>query len=356
MKKYKVGIAGLSRGRAFVNVFSAHPEIVVTAICDIDEKKLSEVGDAFNLPDKARFTNFDDFVNADTDIVVIATPIPLHAEQTIKSLEAGKHVLCEQTVAYTIEECEKVIDAVKRTKKKYMMAENYCYFHYIREWKKIIEAGKIGEIFYAEGEYVHDIRHLLYDEKTGKFFWRAERAPIWYCAHTLGPLLMLMKDRLVKGCGVTSGFKSFPEYSKYIGYLDFELGLFYSEKGAIVKILRSQVAASPHFVWYSIYGTKGHLENKRKKGEGYLYIRNETDEEGEIFTSEISDPNAPEEAKYGGHGTAEYYMIKDFLNSIKEDTQPPIDVFRAVEWTIPGIIAHQSAMQGGKWLDIPVLR
>jgi len=86
-----------------------------------------------------------------------------------------------------------------------------------------------------------------------------------------------------------------------------------------------------------------------------LYVRNETEKNGELFTSETSNPNAPEEARSGGHGTSEYYMIRDFLASIVNDTTPPIDVLRATEWTIPGIIAHQSAMQNGKWLEVPRL-
>jgi len=227
MKKWKIGIVGLSRGKGFVNVFSSHPEVEVTALCDIDEKKLEEVGNVFKLPDSARFSKFNDFVNADTDMVMVATPIPLHTEHTVKSLEAGKHVLCEQTVAYTVEECSRVVDAVKRTGRTYMMGENYCYFHYVREWKKVVESGKLGEIVYAEGEYIHEIVSLLVNEKTGEFFWRHERPPIWYCAHTLGPILMVMNDRVVKGCGLTSGFKAFPQYKDHPGFLDFEIGLFW---------------------------------------------------------------------------------------------------------------------------------
>ncbi|HOK80150.1 MAG TPA: Gfo/Idh/MocA family oxidoreductase [bacterium] len=355
MRKLKIGIVGLSRGRGFVSVFSSHPDVTISAICDIDQKKLAEVGDAFELPDSARYSNFDDFLNDDMDIVMIATPIPFHAEQTIKSLQSGKHVLCEQTVAYTIEECERVVEAVKKSRKKYMMAENYCYFHYIREWKKIINAGEIGKILYAEGEYIHNIFHLLVNPETGQFYWRHERPPIWYCAHTLGPLLMLMKDRIVKACGLTTGFNIHPQFKDHPGFLDFEVGFFKTETGAVVKILRSQVPACPHFVWYCLYGTKGHLENKRVKGEGFIYVDGKTPDDGEVFTSSVVDPNAPEEAKKGGHGTSEYYMIRDFLDSIKNNTEVPINVFRATEWTIPGIIAHQSAMKGGTWLDVPIL-
>lgn len=355
MEKIKIGIVGLSRGRGFVNLFSSHPDVSVEAICDIDADKLEDVGNAFKLPDRARYTDFDNFLNSNIDAVMIATPIPLHTQQSVKSLEAGKHVLCEQTVAYTVEECQKVVEAVKRTKKKYMMAENYCYFHYIREWKKIIDSGKIGKILYAEGEYIHEIVHLLVDEKSGRFYWRHERPPIWYCAHTLGPLLMLMNDRIIKACGLTTGFTMYPQYKDHPGFLDFEVGLFQTQNNSVIKILRSQVPACPHFVWYCLYGTKGHLENRRVKGEGFIYIKGETPPDGEIFTSSTVDPDAPEQAKTGGHGTSEYYMIRDFLQSIKYDTDPPIDVFKATQWTIPGIIAHQSAMEGGKWIDVPIL-
>ena len=356
MKKWKVGIVGLSRGRGFVNVFSVHPRVEVTALCDVDEDKLAQTGGGFRLPDAQLFTNFDDFLNAPMDIVMIATPIRFHGEQTIQSVESGKHVLCEQTAAYTMEECEAIVTAVKRTGMTYMMAENYCYFHYVREWRKLIEQGKLGQIFYAEGEYIHEIINLLVDPKTGGYYWRHERPPIWYCAHTLGPLLLLMDDRIVKACGLTSGFTKMPEYKDHLGFLDIEVGLFRTEKGAIVKILRSQVASRPHMVWYSLYGTKGHLENPRDRGDGLYYVEGEMDkrEGGESFPCPIVDPDAPEEAKKGGHGTSEYYMIRDFLDAVEQGVRPPIDVIRSMDFTVPGIVAHESAMKGGQWMDVPL--
>jgi len=328
MKKWKMGIVGLRRGRGFVNVFDAHPRVEVSALCDIDEDTLAKTGEAFKLSDSCLFKNFDDFVNAPMDIVMIATPISFHAEQTIKSLENGRHVLCEQTAAYTVKECEAIVNTVKKTGRTYMMAENYCYFHYIREWQKIVGSGKLGKIFYAEGEYIHEIIKLLVDSKTGQYYWRHERPPIWYCAHTLGPILLLMNDRIIKGCGLTSGFNKMPEHKDHLGFLDIEVGLFQTEKGAVVKILRSQTASRPHMVWYSLYGTKGHLENQRDRGDGLYYVEKETEKEklGNPLPCSIIDPKAPEEAKGGGHGTSEYYLIRDFLDAIEKGTRPPIDV------------------------------
>ena len=359
MKKWKVGIVGLSRGRGFVSVFSGHPGIEVTALCDVDEDRLAQTGEAFGLGDQALFTDFDAFVDSGMDIVMIATPIGFHAEQAIKSVESGKHVLCEQTAAYTVEDCERIVEAVKRTGKHYMMAENYCYFHYVREWRKMIDAGKLGHIFHAEAEYVHEIEDLLLDPETGKYRWRHERPAIWYCAHTLGPPLRLMDDRIVRACAVHGGFHKVPEQSDHIGYLDMEVGLFLTQKGRTFKILRSQVAPRyPHLVWYSLYGTKGYVENDRHipGGDGLLWVEGEmTKQEGaRKLPCPIVDPNAPEEAKKGGHGTSEYYMIRDFIDALENDVHPPIDVMRAMDFTVPGLMAHKSAMKGGEWMDVPL--
>lgn len=355
MKKWKVGIVGLSRGRGFVDVFAGHPRVEVTALCDTNEKTLAAVGEAFGLGDDALHTDYDRFVNASFDIVMIATPIRFHADQTVKALESGKHVLCEQTAAYTVADCERIVNTVKKTGRTYMMAENYCYFHYVREWKKIVDSGKLGKIIYAEGEYMHEIVDLLVNSETGEYYWRHERPPIWYCAHTLGPVLHMMNDRIVKACGLTTGFNKFPQYKDHLGFLDIEVGLFQTANGSIVKILRSQTTTRPHMVWYALHGTKGYLENQRDRGDGLYSVEVEGNRhQAEPFPCTTVDPNAPEEAKHGGHGTSEYYLIREFLDSIEQDRRPPIDVMRSMDFTVPGIIAHESAMKGGQWMDVPI--
>ena len=356
MTKLKVGLVGGSRGGGIIRSLSRHPRAEIAAICDIKEKVLEEMGAHYDLPDNRLYAKFDDFVNAPIDIVVVATPIEYHAEQSIAAMENGKHVLSEQTAAYTVADCERLIDTVKKTGKVYMMGENYCYFHYVKEWKKIIEAGRLGKIYYAEGEYIHEIVQLLVDPETGERKWRYPRAPIWYCAHCLGPLLTLMDDRIVEATGATSGKNMYPD-EEGLGFLDIEVGLYKTQKGAVIKILRSQVAKRPHVVWYSLYGTKGCIEGSRGGGDhmGQLFIEGEmTQKDGAkpILCSTV-DPDAPEEAKKGGHGTSEYFMVRDFMDAIDANSQPPIDVIRSVEFTIPGILAHEAAMKGGIWLDVP---
>src|SRR5208337_3280706 len=138
-RKMRMGLVGCSRGTGLAHVFAAHPQVEVTALCDLDEKKLAEVGQAFKLAEGALHTKYESFLNAPLDAVIIATPINFHADQTIQALETGKHVLCEQTVAYSVRDCQRVVEAVKKTRRTYMMGENYCYFHYVREWQKLVK-------------------------------------------------------------------------------------------------------------------------------------------------------------------------------------------------------------------------
>lgn len=357
MAKYKVGVVGVSRGSSYLRNYARSERTEVTAICDIDENRLEEVAKAYGFSDSQVFTDYDEFLNTDIDIVVIGTPIPFHAEQSVKALEAGKHVLSEVTASNTLEGCQKIYNAAKRSKGKYMLAENYVYFHFIQEWKKYIDGGMIGRIHYAEAEYIHDIRRLLIDKETGETFWRKYRPPIHYCTHCLGPLLFLMgDDYIVKA--TASGTKNTILPDLWPSTIDMQVALFETKQGRGIKICRSQVTPrpEPHTVYYSVYGTKGFLENTRHGGEvvGNRYFEG-FDRHTVPFDCYQTQVDAPDYAK-GGHGTSDYYISEAFLDSIEYDTEPPLNVDRAMEMTVPGIIAHEAAVQGNVWLDVPIIR
>lgn len=347
MKKFKVGMVGVGRATAYGRIFANHPDTEVVALCDMNQEVLEQNGKDFNLPDDCLFDNYDNFLNADIDIVVLGTPIPFHADQTVKALDAGKHVLCEVTASDNLADCQRMVDAVRRAKTKFMMAENCNYMYFAMEWDKYIKADRIGTPFYAEADYVHEIRHLV----GGK--WRANRAPLHYCSHSLGPVLMWMDDYIVR-C-TASGTRSSMEPAT-IGNIDMQVALFETSKGATIKLARSSVALRhPALCTYSIVGTKGFLEGSRTgySGTGHRYFSELDRPEGEAIALHFSDVDAPKEAQLGGHGTSEYFLVRDFLESIKNDTTPPIDIVKAMDMTIPGLIAHEAAMKGGVWLDVP---
>ena len=107
---------------------------------------------------------------------------------------------------------------------------------------------------------------------------------------------------------------------------------------------------------YSIIGTRGYIhtdKNKRVDKEAHSFatlasVPGSMDEQIEI---PVSTHFAHESAN--GHGGADVQMIKEFVDCILNDTEPPISLDLAIRMTLPGIIAAQSEEQGGAWLEIP---
>ncbi len=352
--KLKVGLVGIGRGTAYGNIFSKNERTEVTALCDFNEAKLAENAPHFGLSDNQLYTSFDDFVNSDVDIVVLGTPIPYHEEQVIKSLESGKHVLCEVTAANTVKGCENIYNAVKKAEGKglkYMLAENCNYMHFVYQFKEYVDKGYFGKIVYAEGEYVHEIRSLVID-KDGNNLWRTQRAPLHYCSHSLGPILYLMDDYIVRATGSGKNVTVIEDVGP--GAIDIQVGLFETAKGNTIKVLRSSVITrKPQLSGYRLYGSKGFVETTNYNCTGLRYFE-DVDEGPVNFECTSSNPNASPDEKLGGHGTSEFYLVRDFLDSITYDKTPPIDIVKGLDMTLPGLIAHEAAMQGGVWLDIPL--
>lgn len=357
---YRIGLVGARRGSSLVQPFTIFPETEVVALCDLNEERVSSVAEELQIPANRVYTRYEDFLEAPLDIVVVGTPIQFHADQTIQALESGKHVLSEVTAAYTLEDCQRIIDATQRSGRQYMMAENQCYLYFIRQWKEWISTGRLGKITYAESEYIHNIQHLLRGEKSGESYWRIHRPPIYYCTHSLGPLLHLMEDQIVSAMGLHTGYGIMPDLGP--GSLNMEVALFKTQKGAVIKILRSQVAyREPPMHFYSLYGEKGSVENNRgghNDTQGKLYVHGEQTAKSGALAIEClsSDPSAPAQAYRGGHGTTEYFLVRDFIDAVKQNRPAAIDAVKAAQWTAPGICAHESAMNGGQWVEVPVFR
>lgn len=356
----KVGIVGIGgantvgskRGRSFIRVFNAMPEVRVTAVCDLLEDGLAEVEREFRITNL--YTDYRRMLDSDIDAVVVASPVPLHAEHCIAALNAGKHVLSEVPACYSLDECQPLVDAVKASGRKYMFAENVCYFAYVESWKQMIRQGRIGKPVYAEGEYIHDCRSLMVNPDGNKT-WRASLPPIQYLTHTLGPIVQMMEARPVSVVGMHTGCNVAPE----IGVIDMEVAVIRMSNGAVVKQLCGfSVVKEPSHSWLNIYGTKGMLEGKRwDQDQVKGYFEDVPNLHGMVtFPLDHNHTNVPPEARLGGHGTSEYFMLKDFVDCILNDTRPPIDIYDAMDFTVPGICAHMSAENGSKPVDIPDFR
>src|SRR5438309_5098030 len=183
-KKINVAIVGLGFGAEFIPIYQRHPNANMYAICQRTEKKLHEVGDAFKVA--KRYTKYEDVLaEKDVDFVHINSPIPDHAPQSIAALKAGKHVMCTVPMATSVADCQQIVELVKKTGLKYMMAETVDYareFLYLRE---LFLKGELGKIQFVQASHQQDM-------DGWPNYWPG-LPPMHYATHCVGPMLALTR-------------------------------------------------------------------------------------------------------------------------------------------------------------------
>ena len=318
----KVGVVGAGRGHSFVAVMERLPEFEVVSICDLDESRAASLAEQYHV--RRVDTDFAAFLDQDLDVVVVATPPEQHVPQSIAALERGCHVLSEVPAANSLEECPRLAAAAQRGPGKYMLAENCNYWAFLETWRELVRQGRIGQIVYAEAEYIHSLPSLRRNP-DGSPTWRAFIPPIHYCTHSLGPLLALSGDRVVRAVGMNTGSHVDPEF----GSLDAEVGLFTTASGAVIKILCAfSIIREPGFHYYSVYGSKGTLETTRGADHPFGTTLAYYDDVPNLHNMirlplDLNNDGMPGWAAQLGHGGAEYAMIKAFGDSILQGAPAP---------------------------------
>ena len=354
-KVVKLGVVGLKRGAYVAWTIIGDENVVIRAIADSDPQTLEACRKDYEkngVKDFLCFDSIEELLKSDVDAVYIATDKPLHTKHTVMALEAGKHVLSEIPVIETLEEAKILRDAVKsHPELKYMAGENCFYWEFIQAWKKMREDGKFGNILYAESEYLHSAHPDELKPYSPENHWRRYNPAITYLTHNLGPLLYIMDDRCVSvSCMV-------PDSDKYNPYRDGNengIAIFKTEKGAVIRIFIGFGMYVGYDHNFALYGTRGSILTDKTKPL----------EDATSFAKMYEIPNTFEKffeipvklSKNGdpyGHGGADGTMMRDFIKCIIDNTEPPIDVDMGIRISLPGIIAAESAKQGGALLEIP---
>lgn len=150
----RLGFIGLG-GEGRVLLAQVDPAYAtVTALCDINPGQLlraDEVLEKTGKPKAAHFADYQEMLaTSDVEAVLIATPLWLHADQTVACLEAGRHVLCEKMMAWDIEGCERMRQASRRTGRVLEIGyqRNYSAMYHAA-YRGIVQAGTLGEVYLA---------------------------------------------------------------------------------------------------------------------------------------------------------------------------------------------------------------
>lgn len=357
----RFGVVGLRRGKSFVRVCNSVGGATVTSLYDIDAET---VGRAAQDIGAQAFSDYDAFLASEIDAVVIASPVPFHAQQAIAALDAGKHVLSEVTACDTLEDAHALVAATRRNSTHYMMAENYRYMDDVELIKRLNDDNRFGDVYYGEGEYIHDCRDLWYTE-DGSLTWRGKGLLGVYCTHSLGPLLYITGDRVehVSSMAVPGG-----KFDPRVQHPTMHLMNMKTTSGITLRVRVDHVSPRPHYMhYYALQGTAGAFETARVEGEpSRVWLADEHEpsrtnrdgarwhpalDQARKYTPERLD--VPPEARAGGHGTSEYWMLPEFLAVARGERESPIDIHRALDYTLPGIMATVSAQTLGTPQTVP---
>jgi len=350
-KEIRFGLVGCGgRGCSMFKLAAESFEgIVPAAICDNNPSNLENACKQF--PQAQRYARFDEMLEkAGLDALFIGTPATCHAEFSIKAFDAQTHVLSEIPTVANIAEAQALWDAHKRSKALYMAGANPNYWAFIETAVDLKKKGLLGEPYYIEAEYIHDVRS--YFELTP---WRATFEPIRYCTHSLGPMLRLIEEDFEW----TSCFDTGSHVTGVPGRHDTMVALFRTRSNVVLRLLTSFVNNYPsggHH--YRIFTTKGAFERTPNYGkdcpERTLFYT--TDLHGSHgwthLPAEYIRPEHAGSATTAGHGGADYALLEAFFKAIRENGPSPVSLREGLRMTLPGIYAAESARRGGELTKI----
>jgi len=353
----RVGVVGVRRGSGFARGAGPHLGMELVALCDSWEERLKPVGEELGV---ATYSEYAKFLEHDMDAVVLANYFHQHAPFAIEALDAGLHVMTETAACFTLAEGVALVEAVERSGKTYMFAENYPYMVFNQEMRRLYNDGEIGEFVYGEGEYVHPIdadgKNRL---SPGIHHWRNWVPATYYCTHALAPLMFITDTRPVKvNAFVMTHRPDDPVWPLTARRNDAaSMIALRMDNGAVAKLL--QVGLRGHGVWVRVHGSRGQMENMREGDRNRLHLRQERfEEEGEavdkVYLPEF--PQHQQEAQKAGHGGGDFFMNYHFAQAIRTGEPPYFDVYRGVAASIVGPLAYRSALGDSNTVAVPDFR
>ena len=381
-KKIRLGWLGVGpRGQGLVGCYAHHPQIQIVAIADYARGRAEEVAAwasaVCGTPVKG-FQTYEEMVKSvPMDAIMITSDPDCQVDYAVDAMHRGLHVMTEVPAAFSMKQCWDLVNTVRATGVKYQLAEQTRHWNFVRQWRKMAQSGEFGKIYYAEGEYLHyEPRWDLLREKDTHYSvnpssaeefndpryemsWRykAFQNPIYYMPHELSPLLSITGGRICKVSCFGTRLGSYD--NPLIQCRDLQTALMYNTDDVIFSLRAGFTAPyGPKSVlgahWYQIKGSKATVETSRSTLDSMKLYRAGGEWEAKNWGTE--DPDAPDYVRGAEHGGADFYPIANFVDAILNDTEPDMNVFRAVESAAPAIMAVESSKRGGILMEVPDFR
>jgi len=339
-RKVRVGIVGYGVcrfGAAFG--FQDHPNVEIVAVSDLMPDRRRGLMKACRC-DKS-YESLETLVKDDKiEAVFVATDAPSHARHCMDVLKHGKHVMSAVPAVYgSIEDAEKLLETVQKTGLKYMMAETSCFHASCYAMRQIYQAGGFGRLIYSEGEYYH-YGPTPIDSFKG---WRIGSPPLWYPTHSTAYYVGVTGKRFtsVSCVGFDAGFPAYRKgANKYDNRFSDEVALFGTSEGGSSRMLMCKGIRGLVVERGRVFGQQGWMEDTEYHGAAKEL-------------PDIARPPLPPGMPAGGHGGSHGPLANEFIMSILEDREPMVNIYESLAMTVPGIIAHKSALKDAETLKIP---
>jgi len=345
-RRIRVGIAGYGVCKFGAKFgFQDHPNVEVAAVTDLFPDRRAALAEECRC--ETTYESLERMVEDDTiEAVFLATDAPGHARHSLLCLERGKHVACAVPAVWaSLEEAEALDTAVRDSGLAYMMFETSAYRPDCHAMRVACEAGALGKLIYSEGQYYHYFPTPIGSYKE----WRDGMPPMWYATHATAYYVAVTGGHFTEvSC---QGFRGeLPQFqadaNRYANPFDSEIALFRTDEGGASRMSICWGTRGSH-------GEYGHVRGSRGAVEG---TRFEPADELERLGLDFSKPQLPPGMNAGGHGGSHGYLTEEFVTAILQRRQPWIDVAMSLNMTVPGIIAHQSALASGELLEVPHYR
>jgi predicted dehydrogenase len=338
-RRLRVGIVGYGVCQfGAVFGFQNHPNVEVVAVSDLIPERCGALAKACRCT--RTYPSLEELVKDDRiEAVFVATDAPSHARHCIEVLKHGKHVACAVPAVFgSLEQADQLFEAVKRSGLTYMLFETSCFHADLYAMRQIYRAGGLGRIVYAEGEYYHYMPEPIPSFND----WRVGLPPQWYPTHSNAYYVGVTDGSFteVSCMGMPSRIKHLqPQNNRYKNPFGTEIALFRTSDGGMARMAVS----------WDTPGDSG--ERGRVRGErGSFYGRYEGLEKNLPNTRR---PPLPPTVEPGGHGGSHGYLMNEFVTAILQNRTPLVHVAMALNMSVAGIVAHQSAFKDGELLKIP---
>jgi len=365
-RKVRIGIIGGGFGTSFY--FHEHPDCIVEAVSDLRKDRRDRLMEVYKCTKS--YESLEKLLpDPKIEAVFIATPVPDHANHVISSLKAGKHVMCTVPVAMTLEECAAILDTVKRTGLTYMMAETSVYRQNTIQARKWYKEGLFGNIFSAEAEYYHPGISNLWFTPDRKPTWRHGQPPMNYPTHATSFLVSVTGERCTNVSCLGWGDDDFLlKNNVYNNPFWCETAFFKTNRGTAFRVQifrKGAIMGTERGEWH---GDKMSFYSEDQNGMSEIVVRASErtgkDEGGFIIQEPVKEAfesplfwktdMLPEPLRHNsGHGGSHTFLTHEFIDALVKNRQPEINIYEAIAYTAPGIVAHQSALKGGECMSIP---